>query len=1397
MRSSRGSAWCALMLLASAHATAAHAALAPRAQAMLTRADAWTRETLVRVGSVDGAATPLESAGDILAVYASPGDQTAIRVSLVAPVGIRDGVRWFERGDVRVVVLLDDGPGGSRTMPERLPGVPPIAWERAVVFDSSPDSEAGLVRAESPQARVALAGRAAAHLERGWLAAVLPASAHAPQRLAVITLSRGRELDREVVDLARALPTGTANVAFVHHANQGLAYTNFFAGRAGAEGSSGYDEILRVHETENIPGNFHVEPLLQTVAEWNTRNGDPLDFNAWLRTGGQNGWAAILASAYAQPITPFLQGSMNDWAIDRHVAMTSFRYAYTPKVAWVPERVWLTPGQAPAAAVIDGSAARWKSHGIDGVILDDWPHCSGFDNHQIHFVPGNGLRVIPRDGNFTGRLHAGDGAGALQILTDLANGPNGPYRLVTYADDWEMAAGVAGWETTFPFATGTYLWMIDKCSTESAWLATWKLDAALVNPNFNGATFSPTNGTYGGIGDVNGYGGNDNAWYTDYAGFVPYSTGGNGTGGCGGGGNCRNHGQLWNDAHFALQAAPSNSIREAGWYVLMTNLHETGWHDGLGGALSGWQRKYGAHIKNANVYAEAARWAGGLYASATGAFFSDIDNDGVQELVAHNDRVYAVFEPTGGRCAWLFAKGPGYEYSVVGVDNAYWYGTEGDYNDGNHVAALSDVSPNQQNDPYTMSIVAGGGTTVQVSLARGGLTKTIALTAGDPFMVCTYRAGSQAAYVQSGWTPDLVDLLYNAEMTRLWGGSNRSYAGQRNPNTGATAACVLGDGGAQHNLEFASTLMKGDEIFGAGKFQFLVYAGPTSAPNGFGQVPELDALSAALGDALAPEAVSATYFPVTRQLAITFDEAVQWDQVAASGIAIDDDDDGIAEATLDGGTTVLTTSDAGVITLQVSNAVHAAIAALDHGAMRLLLAAAAVRDVAGNGNAALTNAGDVFVSYGPPTLVTLDGRFDPSEWPDCAIAVADSFDSQWNAGPTTYTNEIQAVYATWDSAYLYLGIRGVVTSNSWLLYLDTDPGGPNGQQDLRTLPAWERGVQITAPGFRADWQFGAYQHQGPFDSQSFFRITGPSGAEDSTAAILHAFDPQHANGLHGGSEIAIPWGTLYGLGPDMVPTGAQLGLIATLCYDPEPAGEAGGDQAPSNTGSVLPPTLNQAVVLTLDANSDGLPDPIDRAGPQLVSAAATAWDSVVTVQFDEDVSAASADLAAHWSVYETGNPAVTVPVLSAALQPDLRTVVLAVDGLLNRGYTVAASDVADATCWANRTVQAAAAFAGPTVGTGADGRAPRLALSRPYPNPSRGGSTIEFVLPAHGTVAIELYDLGGRHVRTLLTEPRAAGAHRVTFDGRSARGDRLAPGLYFVRLSAGGQNRIQRLVLLP
>ncbi len=1389
------------LALPAAASAAPTSALSTRARTLLADARAWPAASVVAVGHVRDGASELESAGNILALYCDAGSEgVQLRVSLVAPVSVREQHPVFAQAGVRVIVLLDEGTGANTTLPAPLSGPAPMAWDRVVLLDANGSAT---VAAAPAGAR---AGAAAAnHLDHGWLAAAVPASAAAPRRACAITFTPdGRVLDQLVAPLgATTASVVTTNVAFVHHGNQGLAYSDVFAGRSGAEASSGFDEVLRIHELKNIPGNFHLSGLLQSSAEWNHQNGDPLDFNGWLRTGVTNGWADMICSAYGQPIMPFLQGSMNDWAIDRDVAMVSTRFNYVPHVAWVPERTFLDPSTYPNAGVIDWSGAHWQSHGVNGVILDDWPHCNGHNSHQIHFLQGNGLRIIPRDGNFTGKLHSGDGAGALAILTGEANSGSGQYRITVYADDWEMAAAVGGWQNTFPYAFGTYQWMIDKCSTESAWLHTWKLDAALGNPDFNGDTFTPTYGTYGGIGDVNGYGGNNNAWYTDWAGFVPYTTGGNGTGGCGGGGNCRNHGQLWNDAHAALQAAPDNGIRETGWYVLMTNLHETAWHDGLGGQLSGWERQYSAHIKNALVYAEAARWAGGQYANPTGCYLSDIDGDGNNEMVMYNDRVMAVFESIGGRCTQLFAKGTGYGYSVIGIDNAYWAGTEGDYNDVNHMAGLSDVGPNTQNDYYAMHVDAASGATVQASFTHSGLTKVVKLTSGQPYLDCIYKVGATTEYVQSGFSPDVVDLLYNARMDRIWGGGNRTYMGQRNPNTGATAAYVLGNGGAQHNLNYQSTLMKVDEIQGSQKFEFYLYAGATSAPDGQGHVAELEPLAAALTDQLPPEAVRGTYFPATKQLALTFDEPVQAGVVTLTGIAIDANDDGVADVTLDAGCSVLTVGNSATLTIQVSNAVAAVFAGLaNKNALELVLAAGAVRDAAGNLVAALDHTGNVPVSYGPPTLVTLDGRFDPSEWPACTMAVADSFDSGWNAAPNNITNEIQALYATWDSTYLYLGVRGVATGNSWLLYLDTDPGGPNGQTDLRAINAWERGATFSASGFKPDWELGAYQHQGGFDSQSFFRILSATTTANYTDSILKAFDPGHSFGLDGGSELAIPWNTLYGLGGGHVPTGATLGMVASLAWDPEPSGELGGDQAPNNVSAVAPAIDNRTLV-TIDANNDGLPDAIDRTPPALASAVTAGWDSMVVLQFSEPLSVATATQVSRYAIYQTGNPTATLTVKSATLLPGNTQVRLVVSHMSYVPYTVVATGVADASCFQNVAGVLSAAFQGPPVSVDPAAGIPRvLELVAPWPNPTRDGhASLAYRLPGGSgealPVSLALFDLGGRRVRTLVDGAQMPGEYSVTLDGHDDGGRRLAPGLYFVRLSRGATQQSRRLILMP
>lgn len=73
-----------------------------------------------------------------------------------------------------------------------------------------------------------------------------------------------------------------------------------------------------------------------------------------------------------------------------------------------------------------------------------------------------------------------------------------------------------------------------------------------------------------------------------------------------------------------------------------------------------------------------------------------------------------------------------------------------------------------------------------------------------------------------------------------------------------------------------------------------------------------------------------------------------------------------------------------------------------------------------------------------------------------------------------------------------------------------------------------------------------------------------------------------------------------------------------------------------------------------------------------------------------------------------------------------------------------------------------------------------------YPNPFNPVVTIEYSLPEAGRAALEVYDLLGRRIRTLVDAHGAAGTHLVAWDGRDQSGQQVASGVYFSRLRAGG-----------
>jgi hypothetical protein len=97
---------------------------------------------------------------------------------------------------------------------------------------------------------------------------------------------------------------------------------------------------------------------------------------------------------------------------------------------------------------------------------------------------------------------------------------------------------------------------------------------------------------------------------------------------------------------------------------------------------------------------------------------------------------------------------------------------------------------------------------------------------------------------------------------------------------------------------------------------------------------------------------------------------------------------------------------------------------------------------------------------------------------------------------------------------------------------------------------------------------------------------------------------------------------------------------------------------------------------------------------------------------------------------------------------------------------------------------------------------PEQVVSRPqllpnHPNPFNPSTTIQFDLPASGgLVRLQVFDVTGRLVRTLVSEPLGSGRHSVDWDGRDSRGQLVGSGTYFARLRTEGWEETQKMSLL-
>ncbi len=85
-------------------------------------------------------------------------------------------------------------------------------------------------------------------------------------------------------------------------------------------------------------------------------------------------------------------------------------------------------------------------------------------------------------------------------------------------------------------------------------------------------------------------------------------------------------------------------------------------------------------------------------------------------------------------------------------------------------------------------------------------------------------------------------------------------------------------------------------------------------------------------------------------------------------------------------------------------------------------------------------------------------------------------------------------------------------------------------------------------------------------------------------------------------------------------------------------------------------------------------------------------------------------------------------------------------------------------------------------------------LEQNYPNPMNSKTHIRFQIPLESKVMIEIYNLAGMHVKTLIDRKMKPGVYTLEWKGRDDNGNLLPVGVYFYRIDTGVNKKTRKLI---
>ena len=89
-----------------------------------------------------------------------------------------------------------------------------------------------------------------------------------------------------------------------------------------------------------------------------------------------------------------------------------------------------------------------------------------------------------------------------------------------------------------------------------------------------------------------------------------------------------------------------------------------------------------------------------------------------------------------------------------------------------------------------------------------------------------------------------------------------------------------------------------------------------------------------------------------------------------------------------------------------------------------------------------------------------------------------------------------------------------------------------------------------------------------------------------------------------------------------------------------------------------------------------------------------------------------------------------------------------------------------------------------------------FALRQNYPNPFNPVTTIAYDIPEISPVQVEIYNIMGQQIKTLVHEVHQPGYYRVVWNGTNNRGMAVPSGMYFYQIKASTFTNVKKLILM-